>query len=442
MSLDVVDFASCFADQAAMAEGSSIGEAAGDDEQGKKDDVKPEKGTDQQGGYETPAMEQHIVVAAASEPPVAATPSEPPAAATPSEPPAAAMPSEPPQAPSTSSSQPKTQNEYVQFREQLRHPSAAPLIAHLQDFVQRFPSGLAREAAASRIHKFLSALQDRMLTEVAVFKEADEDGQTNAAEGLEKFLLSRLHPKIFAVEKADLSEDTLLRQRIDSLSWVSFSNLGVPPVETSLLALAVEQLQGIDKFKAPRDKIICILNTCRVINDVLKRAIVESGSAGRPLSADDFLPLLIFVVIMANPPRIQSNLEYVAAFRHPSRLIAEDAYFLTSLQSAVAFVKDAGHKALDVSEEDFSRLCQESLAAKASVSQTATAAAKGQELSAEVRQLLSERLAALPMRFEGVMSVRNLRVGDVPSLLEEYQAMAKLLREVQNETLRADVNTG
>ncbi|CAE7949090.1 VPS9A [Symbiodinium sp. KB8] len=205
--------------------------------------------------------------------------------------------------------------------------------------------GLSREQAADRIHKFLSATQDWMLSQVLVFAaEADEAGQANAAEGLEKFLLSRLHARLFAMEPSDLTEDELLRQKIDSFSWVGFDNLGVPPVDTSLLHLAVEQLHSMDKFKAPRDKMVCIGNSCRVINDVLKRAIVASG-ASRPLSADDFLPLLIYSLILANPPRLHSNIEFVAAFRHPSRLVAEDAYFLTAVQSAVAFIKDAGHKA-------------------------------------------------------------------------------------------------
>ncbi|CAJ1446934.1 unnamed protein product [Effrenium voratum] len=293
-------------------------------------------------------------------------------------------------------------NEYLTFREMLKHESAVPLAAKLQEFVRQFPGGLPREQAADRVHKFLSATQEWMLSSVQVFVGADEAGQTSAAEGLEKFLMSRVHGKVFCVEKTDPEEDDLLRQRIDSLSWVGFTNLGVPSVDVSLLDLAVDQLQSMDKFKAPRDKMVCILNACRVINDVLQRAIVESGN-GRPLSADDFLPMLIFCVILANPPRLHSNIEFVAAFRHPTRLVAEDAYFLTALQSSVAFVKDAGPKVLDVSEEEFKQFCSESLAAKGY-------AADGTKI-------------ARPEDEKGIQSVRQLRVGDLPDLLDEYRAL-------------------
>ncbi|CAE8738909.1 unnamed protein product, partial [Polarella glacialis] len=233
------------------------------------------------------------------------------------------VPSEPAsasQTPSTPSSPPK--NDYLVFKEMLKHPSALPVTAKLQDFVRRFPSGLSREQAASHVHKFLTVTQDWMLSEVVVFAEdTDEEARLNAAEGLEKFLLSRLHGRIFAADPADRDEDALLQRRIDSLSWITFTHLGIPPVDTSLLALAVDELQKIDNFKVPRDKLVCVLNSCLVINDVLKRALVESGSAGRPLSADDFLPMLIIAVVLANPPRLQSNVEFVAAFRHPSRLV-------------------------------------------------------------------------------------------------------------------------
>jgi hypothetical protein len=47
--------------------------------------------------------------------------------------------------------------------------------------------------------------------------------------------------------------------------------------------------------------------------------------------ADDFLPVLIYVVIHANPPQLASNLLYVERFRMHSRMQSESAYFFTQL---------------------------------------------------------------------------------------------------------------
>ena len=49
--------------------------------------------------------------------------------------------------------------------------------------------------------------------------------------------------------------------------------------------------------------------------------------------ADDFLPVLIYVVIHANPPQLASNLEYIQRFRMHSRMVSESAYFFTQLVS-------------------------------------------------------------------------------------------------------------
>merc|ERR550514_243500 len=119
-----------------------------------------------------------------------------------------------------------------------------------------------------------------------------------------------------------------------------------------MLELAIKELQRIDAYKAPRDKLVCVLNTCRVINNALLHALKFEG---RPTSADDFLPLLIYTVLKANPPQLHSSVEFIATFRHPSRLVSEDAYFLTAMQSAVAFVQEVGPDQLVVAEDEYWR---------------------------------------------------------------------------------------
>jgi len=279
--------------------------------------------------------------------------------------------------------------------------------------------------------------------------ESDEEGRTNAAEGLEKFLLSRLHERIFATDASDREQDEALAARFERLAWVGFEHLGVPPVDPSLLRLAVSELERVNTYKAPRDKLVCILNASRVINDVLKITMEDSGAVGRPLSADDFLPLLIYSVLTAKPPRLHANVEFIAAFRHPSRLHGEDAYFLTALQSAAAFVRQASAKELGVSEEEFERRCAESLAAAAGAPGGApapgeeaapdeaapagpptTVEAKAAALTPQARQALAAKVGGLSLRFEAVPSARQLHVDDVPLLLREYLEMAALLRRV------------
>lgn len=76
-------------------------------------------------------------------------------------------------------------------------------------------------------------------------------------------------------------------------------------------------MNKIDHYKAPRDKLICVLNSCKVIFGgcfVVYCAGVDvwvglirhlRGDEG----ADTFIPLLIFVLIRANPEHLLSNIE-------------------------------------------------------------------------------------------------------------------------------------
>ena len=128
-------------------------------------------------------------------------------------------------------------------------------------------------------------------------------------------------------------------------------------------------------MQAPRDKLVCILNCCRVINNLLHVQVQQGEARGENLSkttlpllsspdaglanttlsqclqpqacqyfvirrgvaagADDFLPVLIYVVIHANPPQLASNLEYIQRFRMHSRMASESAYFFTQLVSVL-----------------------------------------------------------------------------------------------------------
>ena len=65
-----------------------------------------------------------------------------------------------------------------------------------------------------------------------------------------------------------------------------------------LMQLAQKELQKINRYKAPRDKLVCILNCCKVISNLLLNASIAAKEI--PPGADEFLPVLIYVTINVN----------------------------------------------------------------------------------------------------------------------------------------------
>lgn len=100
------------------------------------------------------------------------------------------------------------------------------------------------------------------------------------------------------------------------------------------------ELLKIKSYRAPRDKIICVLNCCKVIfGTFLPRPLQKCVLTILGLlkhnksdsSADSFMPLLIYVVLQSNPEHLVSNVQYILRFRNQDRLGGEAGYYLSSL---------------------------------------------------------------------------------------------------------------
>jgi hypothetical protein len=152
-----------------------------------------------------------------------------------------------------------------------------------------------------------------------IWRHASEQEFDMAIEGMEKLVMNRVFDKTFTpalaeVERLntptdDLERDHVLQQRIRLFSWLREPHLDLPPAteETSrFLGFARAELLKVNQYKAPRDKLITILNCCKVIYGLMRHV-----SAAKDQGADLFVPYLILVVIGANPDHLVSNIQCV-----------------------------------------------------------------------------------------------------------------------------------
>eukprot|EP00850_Spirogloea_muscicola_P020901 SM000230S07337 [mRNA] locus=s230:66536:71018:- [translate_table: standard] len=245
------------------------------------------------------------------------------------------------------------------FLDRMRQPAAADLVRSIKSFIVAFLSSTPNpEKDSSSVQEFLTSTEAVLRTH-PLWSGASQEELDSAGEGLEKYLMTKLFQRAFAPTGEDLDTHRQLSERMAVLQhFIKPEHLDIPPnfYNEAAWLLAQKELQKINIYKAPRDKLVCILNCCRVINNLLLN--MSMGSDGNPPGADDFLPVLIFIVIKANPPQLQSNLLYIQRYRHHSRMVSEASYFYTNLVSAVSFVMNLSPTSLSMDPGEYARLMQ------------------------------------------------------------------------------------
>jgi hypothetical protein len=240
------------------------------------------------------------------------------------------------------------------FLERMRQPSATDFVKAIKSFIvsfQNHPPDPERDSAA--VQDFLANMEFAFRSH-SLWAGCSEEELDSAGEGLEKYVMTKLYTRVFASNPDDVKGDDELYEKMALIQqFIRPENLDIMPTyqnETSWL-LAQKELQKINMCKAPRDKLLCILNCCKVINNLLLNASISSNE--NPPGADEFLPVLIYVTIKANPPQLHSNLLYIQRYRRQSRLVAESAYFFTNMLSAEAFITNIDAKSISMDENEF-----------------------------------------------------------------------------------------
>lgn len=237
-------------------------------------------------------------------------------------------------------------------------------VPEVKDVVRGRMGLVARQDAAAldsnAVLSVMGELEERVRAHPA-WADASREELEGVAEGVEKLVTVKLFEKLFAATEEDQALDASLRTRIASLQFLQPGHLDVPwewvQEGGASLSVAKNELCKMSVYKSPKDKLVCIFNCCKLAAKVL------ATSAERTTGADELLPLLIFLLIQANPPRLHSNLSFIYRYRHPSRLLGEQGYFLTNIMSAQSFLEtvctDDGElrheKALSISKEEFKR---------------------------------------------------------------------------------------
>ncbi|CAB1319707.1 unnamed protein product [Coregonus sp. 'balchen'] len=216
------------------------------------------------------------------------------------------------------------------------------LLEHMEakslDFIKAFQGCTASDDKTAAVEDFLRYLYGAMAHD-AIWQYASEDQLQDAQMAIERSVMNRIFKLAFYPNQdGDILRDQLLQDHIVRLSKVVTSNhkaLQIPEVyaREAPWPSAQSEIRTISAYKTPRDKVQCILRMCSTIMNLLSLANEDSVPG-----ADDFVPVLVFVLIKANPPCLLSTIQYINNF-YASRLSGEECYWWMQFTAAVEFIK-------------------------------------------------------------------------------------------------------
>lgn len=190
--------------------------------------------------------------------------------------------------------------DFHRFLSQLRHRSADPVAKFLRSFLNEFAKKqwMVHEQVKI-VSDFLNFIYGKM-EGCEVWLNVGEVEMDNAREGMEKLVMNRLYTQTFSPEipspqgnptagsrrhrrdrderfpgrrgqhQEDVERDEVLAQKVRIYGWVREEHLDIQDTITEesgrkFLDLAVNEMIKMGSYRAPRDKVICVLNCCKVI---------------------------------------------------------------------------------------------------------------------------------------------------------------------------------
>ncbi|XP_065541710.1 ras and Rab interactor 3 isoform X1 [Lathamus discolor] len=168
----------------------------------------------------------------------------------------------------------------------------------------------------------------------------EEQLEVIAETALYKCVLKPLKEAIDSYLKEIHNKDGSLQQLKENqfvIQNTTTTDLGITTSvpETIVLEKILQKFTTMHKAYSPEKKIAILLKSCKLIYDSMAQ-----GNPGKPYGADDFLPVLMYVLARSNLTEILLNVEYMMELMDPALQLGEGSYYLTTTYGALEHIKN------------------------------------------------------------------------------------------------------
>nr|XP_028595674.1 LOW QUALITY PROTEIN: ras and Rab interactor-like protein [Podarcis muralis] len=222
----------------------------------------------------------------------------------------------------------------------------------VQSFVGHILRGAGKRHATStvllqEIRQMISNLKGYLcesseLHVVCEHSEAEEMDLGSVVEAaLYKCMLKPLRNSIYAqLHEFHAHDGTLdkLREHQATMRQQSLAELGVTAGVPD--AAALERIQAklnlMHQAYSPKKKETHMLKVCKMLYEAMNQA----AGGTEPFGADDFLPVLIYMLVNCDVVSVQLDVEYMMELMDPSQLLGEGGYYLTTWFGALFHIEN------------------------------------------------------------------------------------------------------
>ncbi|XP_077982816.1 ankyrin repeat domain-containing protein 27-like [Glandiceps talaboti] len=160
----------------------------------------------------------------------------------------------------------------------------------------------------------------------------------NLKVAMETYVMNGVFKKVFkAVSTFYAREDANLNKINRNLAELQLKDLGIRAQFTQNVPRARRELSDLNKYSTPLEKLYCLRRTIMTITHASLRR--RKNTLISPITTDDLLPILVFLVVKSDIANWLANLTYMQNFRFSKPSNDEFGFYMASIEAAVEHVK-------------------------------------------------------------------------------------------------------
>jgi len=264
---------------------------------------------------------------------------------------------------------PVTPIHYEQFLLEISKPKALDIYYSFMSFVSLFPNlgkSYTEDDKSKMVRNQINLLYEKA-TPLLILDGDHNKGlrtsritftQEELMDCIEKYLMVQLYDYVFCSTDESKKRDEQFFIKMSLLStFLLPSHLDIPSnyVNMDMWSVAQEEFKNINLFKAPKEKLACILKACKIISSAM-----QAMAPKQLIDAELFLPAIIYNIIKSNVRNFKSNMEYLQYYHNPMKLMyAESGYSYVNMLTAIQFIEKLDSSLLTIDPQEYDRKMKE-----------------------------------------------------------------------------------